>query len=285
MSRFHTVPLARDRGAWHPVSVIPDDTAPHLRAPAVRPQVPAADQTLRILSFLARQRGPVAARTIADQLGVPRSSVYHLLAALQEHGFVVHVPGERRWGLGTAAFELAGGYARQQPLARLGRPLVAALADRVGESAHLAVMTGRDVLYIVEERAPRRPALVTDVGVRLPAHLTATGRAMLAALPGEQVRALYPDASAFADRTGRGPARPAALREVLREVRARGFATEDGEVTLGLRSVGVAVRDHAGWPAAAIAVTWPDDAARDPAELARRAGEASRELERRIGRG
>ena len=106
----------------------------------------------------------------------------------------MHLPGERRWGLGTAAFELAGGYARQQPLARLGRPLIAALADRTGESAHLAVMTGRDVLYIVEERAPRRPALVTDVGVRLPAHLTATGRAMLAALPREQVRALYPDA-------------------------------------------------------------------------------------------
>lgn len=246
--------------------------------------MPAADQTLRILTFLARQRGPAAARTIADQLGIPRSSVYHLLAALEEHGFVVHVPGERRWGLGTAAFELAGGYARQQPLARLGRPLVAALADRVGESAHLAVMTGRDVLYIVEERAPRRPALVTDVGVRLPAHLTATGRAMLAALPREQVRALFPDASSFADRTGRGPSNPRELREVLREARARGFATEDGEVTLGLRSVGVVVRDHAGWPAAAIAVTWPADAERDAADLAARAAEASRDLERRIGR-
>ena len=269
--------MARDRRSWHPLSVIPDDAT-------TRPQVPAADQTLRILSFLARQRGPVAARTLADQLGIPRSSVYHLLATLEEHGFVVHVRGERRWGLGTAAFELAGGYARQQPLARLGRPLVAALADRVGESAHLAVMTGRDVLYIVEERAPRRPALVTDVGVRLPAHLTATGRAMLAALPRAQVRALYPDASAFADRTGRGPGGPGALREVLRDVRARGHATEDGEVTLGLRSVGVVVRDHAGWPAAAIAVTWPSDAERDAGDRAARASDAARALERRIGR-
>ena len=50
-------------------------------------------------------------------------------------------------------------------------------------AGHLAVLHGRDVLYLVEERAPRRPSLVTDVGVRLPAHLTATGRAMLAALP------------------------------------------------------------------------------------------------------
>jgi len=266
--------------------------------------VPAADQTLRILSFLARQRGPVAASTIATQLGIPRSSTYHLLATLEAHGFVVHVPGERRWGLGTAAFELAGGYARHEPLARLGRSLVASLADRAGENAHLAIMTGRDVLYIVEERAPRRAALVTDVGVRLPAHLTATGRAMLAALPREQVRALFPDAGAFADRTGRGPRRPSELREVLRAARARGYATEDGEVTIGLRSVGVAVHDHTGWPAAAIAVTWAADAGaaagagagdasaggaragegRDAASIAPLVAEAAAELSRRIGR-
>ena len=246
-----------------------------------RPQVPAADQTLRILSFLAHQRGPVAAGTLSAALSIPRSTVYHLLTTLAEHGFVVHLPAERRWGLGTAAFELAGGYARQQPLARLGRPLVAALADRAGESAHLAVMTGRDVLYIVEERAARRPALVTDVGVRLPAHLTASGRAMLAALPREQVRALYPDAAAFADRTGRGPGRPSELREVLRQVRARGHASEDGEVTLGLRSIGAVVRDHADWPAAAIALTWPEDAEPPDPRLVIL---AAAELERRIGR-
>jgi len=246
-----------------------------------KPQVPAADQTLRILAYLARQRGPVPASTIASALELPRSSVYHLLAALHEHSFVVHLPEARRWGLGIAAFELAGGYARQEPLARLGRPVLGDLVDRVHENAHLAVMHGRDVLYIVDERAPRRPAPVTDVGVRLPAHLTATGRAMLAALPREQVRALYPDAAAFADRTGRGPTRPSELRDVLREVRERGHATEDGEVTLGLRSIGVVVRDHSGWPAAAIAVTWAEHA--DPPDAAV-AVAAARELERRIGR-
>lgn len=266
--------------SWHPVSVIPDSVP--VPAALVAVQVPAADQTLRILSFLAHQRGPVAARTVAEQLRLPRSTVYHLLAAMAAHGFVVHLEAERRWGLGSAAFELAGGYARQQPLARLGRPLVAALADRAGESAHLAVMTGRDVLYIVEERAPRRPALVTDVGVRLPAHLTATGRAMLALLPREQVRALYPDAAAFADRTGRGPTRPGELREVLRAVRGAGHASEDGEVTLGLRSVAAAVRDHAGWPAAAIAVTWPDGGGRDTAELAALVTDAASDLTRRL---
>lgn len=245
-----------------------------------KPQVPAAEHTLRILSFLARQRGPVAARTLATALEIPRSTVYHLLTTLQQQGFIVHLESEHRWGLGTAAFELAGGYARQQPLARLGRPLIANLADRAGESAHLAVMSGRDVLYIVEERTPRRPALVSDVGVRLPAHLTATGRAMLATLPREQVRALFPDRSAFADRTGRGPQNASELRELLRQVRHEGFATEDDEVTEGLRSVAVAVRDHAGWPVAAVAITWPGET--DAQQLVALVRDAASDLSRRL---
>ncbi|MFT4258007.1 IclR family transcriptional regulator [Microbacterium sp.] len=259
------------------MSVIPDN------ADAGGAQVPAAENTLRILRYLAGRPAPVAASAIARELSLPRSTVYHLLTALAAHGFVLHLREERRWGLGTSAFELAGGYARQQPLARLGRPLVAALSDRLGESAHLAVMSGGDVLYIVEERAPRRPALITDVGVRLPAHLTASGRAMLASLPREQVRALYPDASAFPDRTGLGPRTPGELRELLREVRARGYATEDSEVADGLRSVGVAVHDHVGWPIAAVAVTWAADAL-DAAGLADAVRATARTLEARLKR-
>ncbi len=245
--------------------------------------MPAADGTLRILRYLAGRPAPVAASAIARELGLPRSTVYHLLTTLAAHGFVLHLREERRWGLGTSAFELAGGYARQQPLARIGRPLVAGLSDALGESAHLAVMSGGDVLYIVEERAPRRPALVTDVGVRLPAHLTASGRAMLAALPREQVRALYPDTSAFPDRTGLGPRTPRELRELLRTVRARGFATEDSEVADGLRSVGAAVRDHTGWPIAAVAVTWADQEL-DEKVLAEAVAETASVLESRLKR-
>ena len=108
------------------------------------------------------------------------------------------------------------------------------------------------------------------------------GRAMLAALPREQVLALFPDASSFALRTGLGPSRPAELRALLREVRARGYAVEDGEVTPGMRSVGAAVTDAAGWPVAAIASTWATDAAVDEADAAHAVVETAAELRRRL---
>ncbi len=245
------------------------------------PKVPAADQTLRILRLLATSRGPMPASMIASQLELPRSTVYHLLATLQEHGFVMHLPEERRYGLGIASFELSSAYARQAPLARLGRPLIASLVDRVGFSAHLAVPHGSDVLYIVEERAKGAPALVTDVNVRLPSHLTASGRAILAALPKAQVRALFPHRSAFVARPQAEPEadalpdeppidRYSTLRSVLDDTITRGYALERGSVTPGFSSVATPVLDHRGWPVAAVAVTFREGevAAEQQAELA-----------------
>ena len=168
-------------------------------------QVPAATRALRVLRYLARQPDPVTLDRLAAEVGLPRSTAYHLVTAMIEEGFVVHLAEEHRYGLGVAAFEVGSGYARQEPLQRITRRHLAALVDAVGQSAHLAVLHGRDVLYVLEERAPGRPPLVTDVGVRLPAQLTASGRAVLAALPAPQVRALFPDRSAFVDRHGVGP--------------------------------------------------------------------------------
>ena len=106
-------------------------------------------------------------------------------------------------------------------------------------------------------RAPGRPPLVTDVGVRLPSQLTASGLAMLASLPPQQVRALFPSRDAFVQRHGVGPMSLPRLRALLSQVRREGFAVEHGTVTPDFASVAAAVLDHTGHPVAGIAVTYP----------------------------
>lgn len=248
-------------------------------------QVPAATRTLRILRFLAAQPGPVPADRIAHAVGLPRSSAYHLLGAMAEEGFVVHVADDRGYGLGVAAFEVGMGFVRQEPLERVARRPLADLAAQVGQTAHLAVMHGRDVLYVIEERFPGRPVLVTDVGVRLPAHLTASGRAILAGLPSNQIRALFPDSASLVDRTGTGPRTLSVLRSLLTETRRQGYAVEDGEVTPGLASVAVAVRDHNRHPTAAVAVTYAGrlEDGRQLADMVEKVARTAHELTRRIG--
>ncbi len=245
--------------------------------------VPAARQAVAVLRHLAAQPGPVPAAAIARDLGLPRSTTYQLLAALADDALVVHLPEERRYGLGPGLLELGSAYARTAPLARLARPVLSTLVARVQQSGHLVVLHGNEVFYVVEQRAAGRPSLVSDEGVRLPAHLTASGRAILAGLPAAQVRALYPDASAFVDRTGLGPGSLSALRQVLLETRRRGHGFEDGEITPGFASIAAAVYDHTDRPIAAVALTYPADR---PPEIARAVAAidaAAAELTRRVG--
>ena len=117
---------------------------------------PAAGQALSVLRLLARHSEPVPASAIARDLDLPRSSVYHLLTVLCDHGFVVHLLEEQRYGLGVAAFELGSAYTRQAPLQRMARQSLVRLVDETQHNAHLAVLHGRDVLYVIEERAPGR---------------------------------------------------------------------------------------------------------------------------------
>ena len=97
--------------------------------------------------------------------------------------------------------------------------------------------------------------MITDVGVRLPAVITASGRAILARLPPRQIRALFPDATAL-EPAPEGVTNVSELRRMLVDVRARGYAVEDGSVTPGLSSVAEAVLDPSGHPVAAVAVTF-----------------------------
>lgn len=245
--------------------------------------VPAAAQVLAVLRYLSGQSGPVPAAAISRDVPLPRSSTYHLLDTLIRDGFVVHLPEEGRYGLGVSAYELGSGYARQAPLQRLARVPLSQLVDRCGHNAHLAVLHGNEVVYLLEERAPGRPPLVTDVGVRLPAHLTASGRAILAALPAAQVRALFPDPSAFVLRNEHGPATITALRSLLERARKAGFADEDGEVTAGFCSVAVAVRGHTRHPVAAVAVTFASGTVPDRGALVAHIRRTALEIGRRLG--
>lgn len=260
-------------------------------------QVPAAAQVLSILRYLGKQAGPVSATAIARDLALPRSTTYHLLAALVSDGFAVHLPEERKYALGATAHELGTGYARQAPLQRIGRYPLRNLVERTRLTAHLAVLQGTDVIYVIEERAPRQLPLVTDAGIRLPAHRTASGRALLATMTDAQLHALYPDPTSM--RSGRaGPA----LATLLDQVRELGYAWEENEVTDGFSSLSVPVLDRSGRTVASVTLTAPNDlvsgfpagpggrkigefAGRWLPELARCAAEISRRLGVQSGTG
>lgn len=242
------------------------------------------ERTLDILEFLSRRAEPKSVGAIVRECGVPRSTVYRVLKVLERKHFVVHLPEEHLWGIGIAAFEIGSGYLRSGVLERAARPLLVRLTQRTQVTSHLAVLHGSDVLYLLKQTTaePARP-FVTAVGVRLPAHLTAVGRAILAALPGPQVRALLPGAADLVTRTSVGPRRLSELRAILREDRTRGYSVESSTTTEDVSCVAAAVFDHDGAPIASIGVSYYSDTPSvDPAGLAVHVTGAAGELTRRL---
>jgi DNA-binding IclR family transcriptional regulator len=194
--------------------------------------------------------------TIARECDIPKSSAHHLLNVMRARHFVTYYEAERAWGLGVTVFEIGSAYLRSEPLQRLGRPLLAELTAHLGETSHLAVLHGTDVLYVDKEQPSGiATKLVTEVGVRLPAHLTAVGRAIMAELPDAQIRALYAN-QPLIQRTGRGPSSIAELLTELADVRRRGHAFDHEMVTPGITCVAAAVHAHEGLPIAAVGVTF-----------------------------
>ncbi len=136
----------------------------------------------------------MAATEIASALDLPKSTTHHLLNVMRDRRFVSYWPDQRAWTLGVSAFEVGASYMRSGPLHREGQRHMVALTKAADETSHLAVLQGTDVIYL-DKREPLKPGvrLVTEVGTRLPAHLTAVGRAILARLDPEQLSALYAD--------------------------------------------------------------------------------------------
>ena len=233
--------------------------------------IPAARNTLAVLRYLASRSGPVRASTLARDLGLPRSSAYQLIAVMTDEGFLVHYPEDGTYGLSSLVAEIGSATLRSERLSRLARPLMERLvaAARIPVVAHLAVLGGSDVIYAARVQGFRAPTTVSNVGVRLPAHLTATGRAMLARLPHTQVRALYPTRDRLTRRVESGPSTLGELDELLAATRERGWALEEGDVTAEYGSVAAAASDRNEYPVAAIGVTFRVDAAGDWAELGR----------------
>lgn len=220
--------------------------------------VPAARSVLRVIRFLAEQARPTHAAAVARELDLPRSTVYHLLRALQDEGFVVHFAEEGTYALSTALAQLGTSADRAARLRRLGAPLLTRLLGeaRLPVVAQLAILHGQEIVYLAQESAPRAPSLVSAIGVHLPAQLTATGRAILAHLDPAQVRALFPERASLVVRGPIGPRTLRELDELLRETRRRGLGLENGEITDGYASVAAFVLDHNDYPTAAIGVTY-----------------------------
>lgn len=192
--------------------------------------VPALDRADRVLQLLAASKEPLRTTELAQRTGLAKSTLYLLLASLEQRRWIEKKGSGYVVGIGL--YMLGCAYVHFDNLQSTFRTAASDFVAQHNEVVQLAVLQGSDVVYLAREDAHRPVRLVSDIGTRLPAHACALGKALLAQLSDEEVLRLLPHKlQAVTDRT---ITRHDVLCGELAEVRKTGLARDLEEVAIGL---------------------------------------------------
>jgi DNA-binding IclR family transcriptional regulator len=217
---------------------------------------PPVQRAVRLIRHVAEGNPVLNMSETAKQLKINRTTLLRLLHTLEAEGFVEKRPSGTGYQVGLAFLEVGARALFSQDLVQVAVPVLTRLAEELQLSAHLGVLDGSDVLYLVR-RTPDTPlASNIRVGSRLPAHATTMGRMLLAYMPAVEIERLYAgkELARFSDYTA---TTLSALRAKVEQDRIAGIAWSEAHFERGIGSAAVAVFDFAGSPLGAINVSGP----------------------------
>jgi DNA-binding IclR family transcriptional regulator len=210
-------------------------------AEAARPgyALGSVDNALRLI-WLLYEHGELRVSEAADLLSTSRSTAYRLLSMLEQHRFAEQDPATKVYAAGPGLLEVGLSALGSLDIRAAARPALEELVAEVDETVHLVTLQGSSILFLDSVETPRPVRVGARVGNIMPAHCTASGKAILAQLTTEQLRALYPSRR-LERMTSRSVANRRELEAELEEIRTRGFATNFGESEADVAAVAVAV--------------------------------------------
>jgi IclR family transcriptional regulator, acetate operon repressor len=194
-------------------------------------------RAMSLLETVARHQTGLGLSQIAAETGLPLPTIHRLVRTLVELGYLRQEPS-RAYALGPRLLLLTE--SSQSMLNGIARPHLAALVDRLGETANLAILDGDRAAYLAQVPSRHPMRMFTEVGRRVMLHCTGVGKALAATLPPDDVRAILERAGMPA-RTDSTITDPDALLEQLAWTREHGYALDDGEQEVGVRCVAVDV--------------------------------------------
>ncbi|MER5278208.1 IclR family transcriptional regulator [Streptomyces sp. NPDC002809] len=247
--------------------------------------VPAVTRALDVLELFLHGDGTLSAPEVTRKLQLPRTTVHELLTTLAARSYLVTIPDQPgRYRLGVRTYQLGSRYAEQLDLAAEGQQVARQVAETCGETVHVAILEGADVIYIAKVDSTHAVRMVSAAGRKLPAHCTSVGKMLLAALPGRELDARL-DGLELTAMTPDSITDEGELRAALDSVRERGIAVEHRESNPDVSCVAAPVRDRSGRVVAALSVSvpvirWSEER---EAELAALAAEGADALSGRLG--
>lgn len=212
---------------------------------------------LKILELFSEATTVIGTGEMAKRLEVHRSTASRLAATLAAFGYLSRTEAMGRYRLGPRLLELGELAAHEHDLGFIARGELQALVDVVGETAHVGVIDGKDVISILVVDGWHSLRLHSQVGKRSPAHCSSLGKALLSCLSDQELVQVFEPHTKLEARTPKSIRTLHALRAELATTRERGYSLDDEELESGLRCLGAPVLDRFGRAIASISVSGP----------------------------
>ena len=193
---------------------------------------------------------------MSKRVGLHNSTTFHLVKTMVQLGYVSQLAESRKYRIGRRMFTLAAGAMDEIELVSVATPVLEKLTGETGEYSHFAIRSGEQVVVVAKTAGSGIFQLVDRTGAVRPAHATALGKVLLAALAPAQL-ARYMETCDLQPFTAKTIVEPEALLREIDEVRRKGLAFDDGEFDAEARCVAVPVRDFTGRVAGAIGMSGP----------------------------
>jgi DNA-binding IclR family transcriptional regulator len=210
---------------------------------------------VRLLKVFSDDSYEIGISDLGKRLQLPKSTVHRLASTLIDANMLEQSEENGKYRLGLAMFELGSLVRRKMDVSSEAKPFLMALREKTGETVHLAILDGASIMYINSLESKQAIRMTLDIGMRKPAHSTAAGKVLLAFQPADLVEQLL--AGGLQGHTPTTIVDPDEFRHELAQIRSRGYAMNDEENQVGVRSLAAPVRDYAGNVIAATSVAGP----------------------------
>jgi len=209
-----------------------------------------------ILEEIARNRDGIGLAELSKRVGLHNSTTFHLVKTLVSLGYVRQMKDSKRYRVGRPLFALAASALDEVEMVNLATPILEDLSRETGESAHFSVRLDDAVVVLARTGGKGAFQLVDRAGAVRPAHCTALGKVMLAALAPDEFEQ-YLQRAELKHYSPKSMTSAEPLRREIAEVRRSGLAIDDGEFDAEVRCAAVPVRDFTGQVIGALGISGP----------------------------
>jgi DNA-binding IclR family transcriptional regulator len=214
----------------------------------------SVDNALRILELFSGNVQELGVSDVSRMLGLGRSTAHRLLSTLENRGFVEQNPNTGKYKLGIKIVNIGANLLGKLNLIKECRPYLEQVSNKTGETCHLALYSQGEITFVDKVQGKNPANMASTIGLKRPAHITATGKSILAYLP-EKDFEKYLCSTELQQYTPATITVRGEFREHIQKIKEQGYSEDQQESEEGLVCMGAPIRDATGKVVAAMSVS------------------------------